>query len=154
MAENRTEALVGAAVLAAAVGFVIYAGQVTGFMRDTGGYELRASFRSIDGIALGSEVRLAGVRVGAVTGIALNPETFFADTRLTMRHGIELPEDSAAVISSEGLMGGNYIEILPGGALDTLAPGEEIEDTQGSVSLVTLLLRAVGGGGDSGDGAE
>ena len=57
-----------------------------------------------------------------------------------------LPTDSTILVSSEGLLGGNYIELLPGGALENLEPGAEIEDTQGSVSLITLLLKFVGGG--------
>ena len=60
-----------------------------------------------------------------------------------------LPTDSAILISSEGLLGGSYVEILPGGAPDNLAPGEEIEDTQGAVSLVSLLMKFVGA--DAGD---
>ena len=54
------------------------------------------------------------------------------------------------MISQDGLLGGNFVEILPGGMPDVLAPGDEIEDTQGAVSLINLLLKFVGGGGGSG----
>jgi len=145
MAGERSEILTGAAVLAVAIGFAVYAAQGAGLMRAPDSYPLTASFRSIEGITVGSDVRLAGVKVGTVTDMALNPATFFADAQITMRNDVLLPVDSTILVSSEGLLGGNFIEILPGGALDNLAPGEEIEDTQGAVSLITLLLKFVGG---------
>jgi hypothetical protein len=117
---------------------------------DGAAYEMTASFRSADGISIGTDVRMAGVKVGAVTGIALNPDTFRADARFTVADGIVLPEDTAAVISSEGLLGGNFVELRPGGSPFNLEPGSEIVDTQGSVSLVTLLLRFVTGEGGGG----
>lgn len=152
MAENTSEVIAGAAVLAAAVGFLIYAGQTTGFGGGGDSYDLTASFRAVDGISVGTDVRLAGVKVGTITDLRLNPQTFYADAVVAVDKAIVLPDDSAILVSSEGLLGGNYIEIVPGGSLDTLAPGAEIEDTQGSVSLVTLLLRFVGAQSD-GDGA-
>lgn len=152
MAESTTEVLAGAAVLAAAVGFVLYAAQGTGFVRAADTYELRASFRSVEGVTIGTDVRLAGVKVGSVTGLELNPETFFADATFAVRDTILLPEDSAILVSSEGLMGGAFIEILPGGSLANLEPGAEIEDTQGAVSVVTLLMKFAGGGGGEGGG--
>jgi phospholipid/cholesterol/gamma-HCH transport system substrate-binding protein len=142
MAESATEVIVGGAVLAAALGFVIYAGQVTGYSGEGEAYELRASFRAADGVTAGTDVRLAGVKVGTVTDIELNPETFFADAVISMDARVAIPDDSTALISQEGLLGGNYVEISPGGSLDTYPPGSEILDTQGSVSLITLLLRA------------
>ncbi len=145
MAEKLSEIIAGGAVLAAALGFVVYAGQSTGFTRAPDTYTLTASFRSVDGISIGTEVRLAGVKVGTVTNLSLNPQTYFADATLSVRKDILIPEDSAALISSEGLLGGNFVELQPGGALDNLAPGEEIEDTQGSVSLIALMMKFVGG---------
>jgi phospholipid/cholesterol/gamma-HCH transport system substrate-binding protein len=149
MAENTSEVLAGAAVLAAAVGFLVYAGQTSGFGGGGDSYDLTASFRAVDGISVGTDVRLAGVKVGTITDLRLNPETFYADAVVAVDKAIVLPDDSAILVSSEGLLGGNYIEIVPGGSLETLAPGAEIEDTQGSVSLVTLLLRFVGAQSES-----
>ncbi|MEC7965077.1 MAG: outer membrane lipid asymmetry maintenance protein MlaD [Pseudomonadota bacterium] len=146
MSTNPTEVAVGAAVLAAAVGFVLYAGQVTGFTVQSDGYPLSASFRSLEGISVGSDVRLAGVKIGTVTDIDLNPQTFRADTEFLLKDGIDIPDDSAVVISSEGLLGGNFVEIVPGGSPFNFEPGSEIEDTQGSVSLISLLMKFVSGG--------
>jgi len=157
MAENTGEVLVGGAVLAAAIGFVIYAGQATGFGAASGGYPLSASFRSIEGVTVGTDVRLAGVKVGTVTAVKLNAETYRADTTFSVIQGIEIPDDSAVVVSSEGLLGGNFVEIFPGGSPFFYAEGDEILDTQGAVSLINLLLKYVGSGGEgdssSGDGA-
>lgn len=150
MAENGTEVLAGALVLAAAIGFVAYVGLKSGYGDVAGTYPLTASFRSVEGISVGSDVRLAGVKVGTITDLQLNPVTFYADARLSVQNGILLPDDSSILISSEGLLGGNFVELMPGGSPVNLAPGEEILDTQGAVGLVTLLMRFVGGmSGDS-----
>jgi phospholipid/cholesterol/gamma-HCH transport system substrate-binding protein len=154
MAENRLEVVVGALVVAVAAGFLIYAGQATGFSREPDSYTLRASFRSVEGIRVGTDVRLAGVKVGSVQSVTLNPRTFYADAVVTIRQGIDLPDDSAIVISSEGLLGGNFVEIIPGGSPFNLEPGSEIEDTQGAVSLTTLLMRFVGGDGEGSGGSD
>lgn len=149
MANQTTEVLVGGAVLAAAVGFFIYAAQVTGAGPVGGAAGYSASFRSVEGIGVGTDVRLGGVKVGTVTALALNPKTFRADAAFTVDSGIRLPEDTAVVISSEGLLGGSFMELLPGGSPFDLEPGAEIEDTQSPVSLVNLLLKFVAGNEDA-----
>ena len=144
MSENRLEVAVGAAVLAVAIGFVVYAGQIAGVQgsaRD--GYELNASFRSAEGISIGTDVRLAGVKVGAVSAMDLNRETFRAEVSLRIEDGIEIPDDSTAAVSAEGLLGGTFVEIIPGGSPFALEPEGEFFDTQGSVSLIGLLSRFV-----------
>ncbi|MBL9051632.1 MAG: outer membrane lipid asymmetry maintenance protein MlaD [Tabrizicola sp.] len=145
MAYERAEILAGLAVLAVAAGFALYAAQGSGFARAPDSYPLVASFRSVEGVNVGTDVRLAGVKVGTVTELKLNPETFFADATISMRKDVALPVDSTILVSSEGLLGGNFVEVLPGGALENLEPGAEIEDTQGAVSLITLLMKFVGG---------
>lgn len=147
MSQDTTEVLVGGVVLAAAITFAVYAGQATGLSGSSSGYELNASFRSLEGVNVGTDVRLAGVKIGTVTNVTLNAETYRADTRFSVLDGIEIPDDSAVVIASEGLLGGNFVEIMPGGSLFFFAPGEEIEDTQGAVSLISLLVKFVAGGG-------
>ncbi len=145
MAQDRAEVLAGALVLAVGLGFAAYAARDTGLSSDAGSYALTASFRSVDGISVGSDVRLAGVAVGKVASLTLNPTTYFADAVVQIDKSVVLPDDSAILISSEGLLGGNYVELLPGGSPVNLEPGMEIEDTQGSVSLVSLLMKFVSG---------
>ena len=147
MSESTAEVLTGAAVLAAAIGFVVYAGQSAGLTGPGGTYDLTASFRSVEGVSVGTDVRLAGVKVGTVTALDLNTETFFADAVVSIDRGIVLPDDSAILVSSEGLLGGAFIELIPGGSLDNLAPGDEIEDTQSAVSVINLLMKFVAGDG-------
>lgn len=149
MSHNITEVLAGGVVLAAALGFAVYAGQVAGVSSGGTGYELTASFRSLEGVSVGTDVRLAGVKIGTVTDVALNPETFRADTRFSVLEGIMVPDDSSVVISSEGLLGGNFVEVMPGGSPFNLEAGEEVLDTQGAVSLISLLVKFVAGGEES-----
>lgn len=149
MKENRSEVVMGTVVLAAAAGFLIYVMQVAGVGGLGRTYDLSASFRSIEGVSIGTEVRLAGVKIGSISNIELNPETYRGDATLAISRGVEIPNDSAAVVASEGILGGNFIEIVPGGALDVYAAGEEILDTQGAVSLISLLLKFVTGEGDT-----
>lgn len=146
MSENTTEVIVGSIVLAGAIGFLMYAGQLTGFTSGNApANSYNASFRSIEGVSVGTDVRMAGVKVGTVTELVLNPETFRAEAEFTVNNDVMLPDDTAVIVSSEGLLGGNFVELLPGGALENLTPGAEIEDTQSSVGLVELLLKFVSG---------
>jgi phospholipid/cholesterol/gamma-HCH transport system substrate-binding protein len=149
MSHNPTEVFAGGVVLAAAVAFAVYAGQAAGLARGGATYDLSASFRSLEGVGVGTDVRLAGVKIGTVTGVDLNPETFRADTVFSVKEGIDIPDDSAAVISSEGLLGGNFVEVMPGGSPFAFEAGDEILDTQGAVSLISLLVKFVAGGDES-----
>ena len=153
MAHDTTEVLTGAAVLAVSVGFAVYLFQGTGAVSAADSYELTASFRSVEGITVGTDVRLAGVKVGTVTKLELDPATFYADATVSVRNDVLLPDDSSILISSEGLLGGSFVELSPGGSLDNLAPGDEIEDTQGAVSVVSLLMKFVGGESTPAEGA-
>ncbi len=148
MSENRAELLVGALVIAVAAGFLVYATSRAGVIQGSDGYSLVASFRSAEGVSVGTDVRLAGVKIGSITGLTLNPETFRADATLAIRSGVELPDDSSVLIASEGLLGGNFVEIQPGGSAFNFEPGAEIDNTQGAISLIELLSKFVGSGGE------
>lgn len=145
MSENKAEVAVGGVVLAIAAGFLIYTLSTTGGISSTGGYPLSANFRSAEGISVGTDVRMAGVKIGTVTGLDLNPETFQAETQFSIREDVILPDDSLVEIASEGLLGGNFVNVQPGGSPFNYEPGDEVLDTQGAVSLLTLLMRFVGG---------
>ncbi len=144
MASNAAETLIGAAVLAAAAGFVVYAGQTAGIDGPGGDrYELHAAFRKAEGVAVGADVRISGVKVGTVTGLDLDPQTYRAMASFAIDGSLKLPDDTSASIQSEGLLGGNYLALTPGGSDLMLAPGEEILYTQGSVNLLDLVGRAI-----------
>jgi phospholipid/cholesterol/gamma-HCH transport system substrate-binding protein len=148
MRENPLEVLTGAAVVLVAGGFLLYAAQATGYGGPADGMRLNASFRSIEGVSLGTDVRLAGVKIGTVTDMELDPQSYRASTELTVTGDVPVPDDSSAVVSSEGLLGGTFIEIVPGGSMTMLADGGEIIDTQGAVSLLQLLLQYISGGNE------
>ena len=146
MKENKLEVIIGACVLAVAIGFVIFLYQKTGFsVSNSRHYELKADFRSADGIHVGTDVRLAGVKVGTVSNLDLNLQTYRAEAAFAIENEIDIPDDSALTVSSEGLLGGNFIEIIPGVSFEYMQPGDEFLDTQGSVSLISLLLKFVSG---------
>ena len=135
---NPVELVTGAAVLVVAAGFLTYAIANNG-TRGGSGYPLHAAFDHIDGLAVGSDVRLAGVKVGSVLGTTIDPRSFLADVTLSVRDDIKLPTDSSAEVTSDGLLGGKYLALSPGGADRILPVGGTITVTQGSVSLEQLL---------------
>ena len=139
--DSRAELIAGTVVLAVAAGFLAFAAGPR--LMPGGGYDLNAAFPNVEGIEKGSEIRLAGVPVGRVTDITLNPQTYYAEARLRLPDTVLLPSDSAAVIQSDGLLGGAYLELQPGGSPENLAPGDEIEDVQGAVSLLSLMMKFV-----------
>jgi phospholipid/cholesterol/gamma-HCH transport system substrate-binding protein len=132
------ETLTGAAVLVVAGGFLAYAVAHSG--RSSGdGYPLTAQFDHIDGLSPGADVKIGGVKVGSVTSERIDPKTFMAVVSLTVQDNIKLPKDTAAIITSESLLGGKYISLTPGGDSTDLKPGQAITITQSSVSLEELL---------------
>lgn len=132
------EVLVGAIVLIVAAGFLGYALAHSG--RSAGsGYDLSARFDHIDGLGVGSDVRLAGVKIGTVTSEQIDPKSFEAVVNFSVRNDIRLPKDSAAIITSESLLGGKYISLQAGADDEMLQAGQRITITQGSVSIEELL---------------
>lgn len=136
------EVAVGAVVLLVAAGFLVFAVTSSGrSMVAPGGLTLRANFERIDGINVGSDVRIAGVRVGSVVEARVQPDTFLAALTLRIDGNYRLPRDSSAEITSEGLLGGRFIALVPGGADQVLENGGLIANTQSAVSLESLLGR-------------
>ncbi|MEM0987694.1 MAG: outer membrane lipid asymmetry maintenance protein MlaD [Pseudomonadota bacterium] len=139
MASNAAETVIGAAVLAVAGGFLVYAANTADVSVGGAGYELTAEFRKAEGLQTGTDVQVSGVKVGRVSQIELNPENFYATVTLSIRPDIQLPEDSIAKIISESLLSGNLIAIDPGASEFMLEPGATFEYTQGSVNWLDLL---------------
>lgn len=132
------ETLTGALVLVVALIFLAYAVAHSGRSASTG-YPLHARFDNIAGLSVGSDVRIAGVKVGTVTDQQINPKSFDALVTFTVRDDIQLPKDTAALIASESLLGGKFISLSPGGDEADLKPGQTITITQSSISLEDLL---------------
>lgn len=142
MKDNLVETMVGAAVIAIAAMFVLYGYSVTE-TDSSDGYTVSAQFDRVDGLTVGSDVRMSGIKVGTVTQMALDPKNYYANVDIMVSERIDLPEDTSAKITSEGLLGGNYVSLSPGGSEDMLGDGDEILYTQGSVDLIGLVSQAL-----------
>ena len=108
------EVLTGTAVLLVAAGFLGFAVAHSGRSVGTG-YNLIAKFDHIDGLAIGSDVRIAGVKVGTVADERIDPDTYLAVVDIKLRDDIRVPKDTSAEITSESLLGGKYLSLTPGG---------------------------------------
>ncbi len=142
MQHNLVETLVGAFVIAVSAIFLSYGYSVSD-MSPKSGYKLIAEFDRIDGLTVGSDVRMSGIKVGTVIDQKLNKQNFYATVTLAINDDIELPDDTSAKITMEGLLGGNYVSLTPGGGFDLLTDGDEISYTQGSVDLIGLVSQAM-----------
>ena len=89
---------------------------------------------------------MSGVPVGSVSSVALDPDTFFARVEMLVADGIEIPDDSQAIVTAESILGGQFIEISPGGSFDLLAEGGIIADTRGYRDLMSSLTEALTAG--------
>jgi phospholipid/cholesterol/gamma-HCH transport system substrate-binding protein len=142
--ERWGETLLGAAVAAVAIGFLTFALANSNQSRASGGYDVTAIFSSSDGVAVGSDVRISGVKVGVVRDISLDPESFQARVTLSIDRNVQLLDDSLVRIKSNGLLGDGYVSIEPAG-LEPLAANAVITNTQSSVDLFTALASMAGG---------
>jgi phospholipid/cholesterol/gamma-HCH transport system substrate-binding protein len=143
---NTVETLIGAIVIAVAAGFLFFAYTSTG-SGSVAGYDVTARFSSADGIANGTDVRLHGIKIGTVSGLSLDPKTYYAVAHMSIRNDVKIPDDSSVKITASGFLGSNYVAIQPGGSTTMLAQGGELTNTQGAVDVMGLIGRAVMGGG-------
>ncbi len=152
MQRSAFETLVGALVLAVAAVFVWFAVGATGVGAGRGGYELTARFDRIDGINVGSDVRVSGIKVGTVTATSLDSKTYFADVRVRLPSGLEIPDDSIAQINADGLLGSRYINLQPGASDAMLKAGGRIKFTTPPVDIMHLVSKYIfsTGGGQAG----
>ena len=135
---SLAETLTGAVVLIVAVSFLGYAVANTG-RTPVSGYTLHASFERIDGLAVGADVRLAGVKVGSIASARVDPKTYQAEVTFTVQDAVKVPRDTSAEITSDGLLSGKYLALVPGGEEAMIAPGGTVTITQSAVSLEQLL---------------
>ncbi len=138
MRHNFFETILGAFVLAIA-SFFFYLAYTSAITNVEAGYVLNAKFDKIDGIAVGNEIRLGGVKVGTVAKIDIDLKSYQAVVVFNIRPDLLIPEDSSAEIMSDSLLGGKYVNLTPGGSSTMLSNNEYIDHTQSSVSLEQLL---------------
>ena len=142
MQRNMLETVMGAIVLLTAVAFVSLAYEAAN-IRGTDGYELEAEFGATGGLSVGDDVRISGIKVGRISRQELDPVTYAARIVMSLDERIRIPADSSARITAASLLGGNYLELIPGADEDMMQPGEVIYDTRDPVSLTDLLGKAV-----------
>ncbi|MBE7417302.1 MAG: outer membrane lipid asymmetry maintenance protein MlaD [Ideonella sp.] len=141
MAKRNIETLVGAFVLLGLLALVfvaLKAANLTSFSA-TDTYTLTARFDNIGGLKVRAPVRSAGVVVGRVTGITLDPKTFQGVVKLEIDRHFQFPRDSSAKILTAGLLGDQYVGIEPGGEDKNYAPGDTVTQTQSAVVLENLI---------------
>ncbi len=141
MSKRNIEILVGLFVmlgLAAVVFLALKAANLTTLSNgDT--YTLIARFDNIGGLKARAPVRAAGVVVGRITSINLDPKSYQGVVTMEVRREISFPKDSSAKILTAGLLGDQYVGLEPGGELDNLAPGATVKQTQSAVVLENLI---------------
>ena len=142
MQRNMIETVMGAVVLAGAVFFGYVAYKAADITTSTG-YQIQAEFGNVAGLSVGDDVILSGIKVGSVSASRLDPDTYSALVTLTIEDGISLPDDSSARITASSLLGGNYLEIMPGFSDEMFTAGDVIYDTRDPVSLTDLLGKVV-----------
>ena len=148
MQRSMLETVMGAVVLLSAVAFLSLAYEVAD-LRGSNGYEIEAEFGATGGLSVGDDVRISGIKVGQIVRQELDPATYVARIVIALDPQIQIPADSSARITDASLLGGNYLELMPGADLEMMQPGDVIYDTRDPVSLTDLLGKAVfAAGGD------
>ena len=139
MKTNLVETAVGAVVILIAAAFFTFAYTTSGIGKGSGGYRLIAEFDNADGIGIGSDVRMSGVKVGTVTSQTLDPTTYQAVLNLSIDRTMMLPDDASAKVTSEGLLGSKFVALEPGGSEEKLKDGDRIAYTQGAIDIWSLI---------------
>ncbi len=108
----------------------------------TEGYQLKAVFENSSGLKRGADVEIAGVRIGQVESISLDPESQESVVWLTINNDVEIQDDSIASIRTAGIIGDKYIKISTGGG-DLLVNGDEIIETEPAISIEELVSKYI-----------
>ena len=146
---NIAETIIGAIVVAVAIGFLVFTYTRTG-SGSLSGYEVNARLPKVDGLGIGTDVRLAGIKIGTVTDLTLDPKTYLVTVHMNVRDDIKIPTDSSVMVTSSGFLGSQYLSITPGGDNQMMASGAFFESAQGSIDVMGLVNRfATGAGGGS-----
>ncbi len=141
MSTRSTETLVGLFVLLgmAALLFLALKAANLGNFNTESTYPIAARFDNIGGLKVRAPVRSAGVTVGRVTAITLDPKTYQGVVSMHIRQGFQFPKDSSAKILTAGLLGDQYVGLDPGASEANLAPGAIVTQTQSALVLENLI---------------
>lgn len=142
MRRNIIETIMGGVVLLVAALFLLFAYSSSDVGR-VNGYELTAQFNRVDGLAVGADVRMSGIKIGSVVSQRLDPKTYLADIRMSIASDIKLPTDSTAKIQADSLLSANYVNLEPGGDETMIKPGGQVKFTQDPINLSDLIGRFI-----------
>ena len=134
--------IVGVFIIAAVIAFAVLAFKVSGLTNLSNGntYKVTAIFTNVGDLKVRAPVTMAGVTIGRVDSIVLNPKTYEAVVTLGIaKHVQNIPVDSTANIFTAGLIGANYINLQPGFSEDFLKNGEQIQNTNPALILQNLV---------------
>ena len=145
---NIAESLIGAAVVAIALVLAALAYYRTG-AGGTSGYEVNARLAKADGLAVGTDVRLAGIKIGTVSDLTLDPKTYLVTVHMNVRDDIKLPVDSSVLVTQAGFLGSQYLSITPGGDDKMMTAGAYFDNAQGSIDVMNLVGRFATGAATS-----
>ena len=141
MRYSLVEILLGAVVLLMAIGFLTVGMQSINNQKN--GYNISLIFGSTAGLKNGDDVKISGINVGKITKLELNPEDYNAKVDIIINNDIKIPDDSSARITSSSLLGGNFLDIVPGSSEQNLEPSDTIYDTTDPVSFTDMLGKVI-----------
>lgn len=139
MRQNIVETAIGFLVLVVAIWFLAFALRTNRINVDSEGYLVTARFQNAEGIFNGSDVMLAGIKIGEVENMVLDRESFYAVMKLRIDETFQLPIDSEASIVSSGFLGSKFVSIIPGIEEEDLKDGDSVFRTHSSVNLESLI---------------
>ncbi|HHI82831.1 MAG TPA: outer membrane lipid asymmetry maintenance protein MlaD [Rhizobiales bacterium] len=139
MKNNMVETAVGALVIAIAVAFFLFVRSSTDLAHGGNGYRILAEFENIEGISVGSDIRMAGIKIGSVVAQKLDPKTYQAVVTMDLADYVKLPDDTTAKVTSEGLLGSKFITLEVGGSDTILKDGDKLTYTQSALDIWALI---------------
>jgi phospholipid/cholesterol/gamma-HCH transport system substrate-binding protein len=143
MKDSAVETAIGAIVIAIAAVFLVFVYNTTDRASARSGYRIIAEFDNVGAVNVGTDVRLAGIKIGSVVAQELDPQTFQARVTMLIDPKLKLTDDSTAKVSSEGILGQPFISLEPGGSETVIADGGEIQFTQGAIDIWKLVSEAM-----------
>lgn len=142
MRYSSIEILMGAIVLITAITFLTL-GMKSVNSNQNEGYNITLIFGSSAGLKNGDNVMISGINVGKIVSLSLDKENFSAKVKIILNDDIKIPNDSSARITSSSLLGGNFIDIIPGASEESMQPNEIIYDTSDQVSFTDMLGKII-----------
>jgi len=142
MSRNIIETGMGAIVILVAAVFLVFSYTVSD-LRPAAGYDVVAKFNAVDGLLDGSDVRIAGVKIGTVVDERIDQKEYRAVVTMKINHGVELAEDTVVRVSSAGILGGKYVKLEPGASKKFVPAGGELKNTKDVISLEELLGKVI-----------